>query len=118
MTPRTTYRTGLAAEKLCCLALRLKFYRVITRRYKTPMGEIDIVAARGNSVIAVEVKARPTKEQALESISTQQRARIARALQDFVMRNPKFSNANLRFDIMVATPRRWPTHIKNAWRVE
>jgi putative endonuclease len=57
---KTTYQTGLAAEKLCRLALRLKFYRILAERYKTPVGEIDIIAARDNSIIAVEVKARAT----------------------------------------------------------
>ncbi|MGB9154027.1 MAG: YraN family protein [Alphaproteobacteria bacterium] len=115
---RTGHQTGLAAENLCRLALRLKFYRILAERYKTPVGEIDIVAARGNTVIAVEVKARPTPEEAIASISDQQRARIAHALQDFIMRNPRFSRADLRFDVMLATPRKWPQHIKNAWRAE
>ena len=112
---RTSHRTGTDAEKLCRLALRLKFYRILAERYKTPVGEIDIVAARGKCVIAIEVKARATRDGALESISPHQQARIARALQDFVMRHPRFARADLRFDVMLALPRRWPLHIKNAW---
>jgi len=115
---RTSYKTGIDAEFFCRLALRLKGYRILATRYKTPMGEIDIVAARGHTVVAVEVKARPTQSDALESISPQQRARIARALQDFTMRNPRFARHNLRFDVMAALPRRWPLNIKDAWRVE
>lgn len=115
---RTSYQTGLIAERMCRIALRLKFYRILAERYKTPMGEIDIVAARGNSVVAVEVKARATREEAVESISAQQRERIGRALQDFIMRNPRFARADLRFDVMLAMPRRWPLHIRNAWRAE
>jgi putative endonuclease len=115
---RTTYQTGLWAEKLCRLALRLKFYRILAERYKTPVGEIDILAARGNTVVAVEVKSRTTNDAAVESISPQQQARIARALEHFVMRTPRYANADLRFDVMLATPGRWPTHIKNAWLVK
>ena len=115
---RTGHQTGLAAERLCRLALRLKFYRILAERYKTPMGEIDIIAARGNTVVAVEVKARATRDDAVASISAQQQMRIARTLQDFIMRNPRFAKADLRLDVMLAAPRRWPLHIKNAWHSE
>jgi putative endonuclease len=115
---RTSHKTGIDAEALCRLALRLKFYRVLATRYKTPMGEIDIVAMRGGNLVAVEVKARATREDALESLSHTQRGRIARALQDFVMRHPRYANADLRFDMMLAIPYRWPVHIINAWRMD
>ncbi len=114
---RTSYQTGILAEKLCCLALRLKLYRILAVRYKTAFGEIDVIAARGQTVAAVEVKARATKEAALEAISLKQRTRIARALQNFVLREPRYAGADLRFDVMLAVPRKWPVHIKNAWRI-
>ena len=112
---KTTYKTGLNAERMCRIALRLKFYRILAQRYKTPFGEIDVIAARGNTVVAVEVKFRATRDAAVESISVQQQARIANALQYFIMRKPCLANFNLRFDVMLASPARWPTHIKNAW---
>ena len=115
---RTSHHTGLATEKICRLALRLKFYRILAEPYKTPMGEIDIIAARGNMVVAIEVKARATRSEATAVISEQQCARITHALQDFVMRNPRFSRTDPHFDVMLSTPRRWPQHIKNAWCAE
>jgi putative endonuclease len=115
---KTRYQTGLDAERLCRLALRLKFYRILAERYKTPVGEIDILAARGNTVVAVEVKARATRDTAVESLSPHQKTRISNALQYFIMRTPRYAKANLRFDMMLATPKRWPTHIKNAWHAE
>lgn len=114
---RTTYQTGLRAEALCCLALRLKLYRILATRYKTPVGEIDIVAAKGNMIVAVEVKARATCDAAIESILPHQQNRIAQALQYFAMSHPRFANSDMRFDVMLATPRAWPKHIKNAWFV-
>ncbi|MDR3450441.1 MAG: YraN family protein [Alphaproteobacteria bacterium] len=115
---KTGHKTGLNAEALCRLALRLKFYRIVATRYKTPMGEIDIVAARGRTLVAVEVKARPTHADAAESVSMNQRTRIARALEDFVMRHPHYARYILRFDVMLAAPKRWPLHLTNAWRAE
>ncbi len=115
---RTSYKTGINAEGLCRLALRLKFYRILATRYKTPLGEIDIVAARGRTVIAVEVKARATRDAAVSSISVPQRERIARALQYFIMCHPAYARHDLRLDVMLAVPGRWPAHIRNAWRVD
>ena len=115
---RSGHQTGLEAEKLCRLALRLKFYRIVAERYKTPMGEIDIVAARGRSLIAIEVKARATRDAAVASISHNQQQRIVAAMQDFVMRHPHYRRFDLRFDVMAVMPRRWPLHIKNAWQVD
>ena len=115
---KTGHQTGLDVGRACRLFLRLKLYRILATRYKSPMGEVDIVASHGNTVIAVEVKARATREDALEFILPQQRARIGQALQDFVMRNPRFAHHNLRFDAMLGVPRHWPVHIKNAWHAE
>ena len=112
------YQTGLFAESLCRLILRLKFYRILATRYKTPMGEIDIIAARGRKLVAVEVKSRPSLAQALESISPRQCRRIASALEIFVMRTPRYQRADLRFDVMAVMPGKLPVHLKNAWQVE
>jgi len=113
---RTSYSTGLLAESLCRLALRLKFYRILAKRYKTPFGEIDIVAQRGDTIAAIEVKARANRDEALESIQPKQRQRIERAALDFIARNPHFNGHNLRFDIMLVAPRALPVHIPDAWR--
>lgn len=112
---RTTYKTGLQAESLCRLILRLKGYRILASRYKTPVGEIDIIAVRWNTVVAVEVKARATSDAAAESVSPHQQVRIMHALEHFIMRSPRFAKADLRFDVMLVSPGRWPVHIKNAW---
>lgn len=113
---RTSYTTGLSAEAFCRLALRLKFYRILASRYRSPLGEIDIIAVRGKIVALIEVKARSTESKALESISSKQRERLQRAAQDFLARFPGFNNYNLRFDAMLVAPKQWPKHIKDAWR--
>ena len=115
---KTNYRTGLAAEALCRLALRLKGYSILAARYRSPLGEIDIIARRGKSLALVEVKARPTRDIAAEAIGPQQQARLARSATDFLARHPHFSRHQLRFDVMLVTPWRWPEHIADAWRPE
>ncbi len=113
---KTTYRTGLAAEALCRFALRVKGYRILASRYRSPLGEIDIVAARGKIVALVEVKARASKREAIESIHVRQQERLQRAAQDFLARHPHFNEHNIRFDVMLVAPRSWPQHIADAWR--
>ena len=104
------------------LALRVKGYRILARRYRCPAGEIDIVARRGGVLAIVEVKARSTVEAAFESLTVRQRARLERAALAFVAGAgagfvPQ-SDFSLRFDLMVVTPWRWPRHVANAWQPE
>ena len=113
---RTTYRAGLAAEALCRLALRLKGYRIVAARYRSTRGEIDIIARRGCVLAIVEVKARATFEDALESFRVRQQQRLHRAAEDFLARHPAFARFDVRFDVMLVAPRRWPQHIPDAWR--
>src|ERR1700677_3995736 len=101
MKKKTNYRTGLAAEALCRLALRLKGYSIVAARYRSPLGEIDIVAKRGKSIALVEVKARPSRAIAAEAILPQQQARLVRGAEDFLARHPRFNRHHLRFDVML-----------------
>lgn len=112
----SSYRTGLAAEALCRWALRLKGYRILASRYKSPLGEIDIVASRGSTLVLIEVKARPTEGEAAEAILPRQRQRLQRAALDFLARHPHFSGHDVRFDVMLVARGRWPVHIRDAWR--
>ena len=58
------YRSGLFAETLTALLLRLKGQRIVAQRYRTPVGEIDLVALKGKRLAFIEVKRRETKEEA------------------------------------------------------
>jgi putative endonuclease len=116
---RTRYEIGLRAETLCRIALRLKGWRIIAKRYRAPMGETDIIACRGKTLALIEVKARKTAREAIEAVLPRQQARISRAASDFLTRNPRFGNHNVRFDVMLVAkgwPHIWPKHIPDAWR--
>jgi len=111
------HRRGQWAERLCLWALRLKGYRILAQRYRTPVGEIDLIARRGRTVAAIEVKARADDIRAAESILWKQRGRIARTLEHFLQGRPDLADAALRFDVMLVAPGRWPRHLRGAWRV-
>ena len=111
---------GRRAEDLSALALRLKGYRILARRFRCPAGEIDIVARHGTTLAIVEVKARTRAATAMESLTARQKARLERAALAFLSRGASGivpqSDFSLRFDLMVVTPWRWPRHLPNAWQ--
>jgi putative endonuclease len=118
-TPRrAAYRRGARAELLCLWQLRLKGYRILARRYRTPVGEVDLIVRRGSVLAAVEVKARDDFAAAGEAIGARQRQRIARALTYFMGARPDLATLSPRFDVMLVAPRRLPRHLVDAWREE
>lgn len=113
---RRAERAGRMAETVAAIWLRLKGYRILARRLKTPVGEIDILAARGASLVAVEVKSRASRIAALESIAPRQWHRLARAVEWAQAHRPEWVGLSLRFDAVLLVPGRLPHHVADAWR--
>lgn len=107
---------GRFAELLAALLLRLEGYRVLLRRFRTPVGEIDLIARRGRTLVFVEVKARRELADAYEAITPRQQKRTARAAELFLLRYPDHAACNVRFDVVAVRPWRLPRHLKDAWR--
>lgn len=112
----SSYGFGLAAELLAALLLILKGYRICAWRYKTPVGEIDLIARRGRVMAFVEVKARQTMEGALESVTATMQSRIIRAAQFYVTQNPACGDCDLRFDLVAFAPPFRLRHLSSAWQ--
>jgi putative endonuclease len=108
---RAAERRGRRAEFLAVCLLCAKGYRVLARRYRTPVGEIDLIMRRGRTVAFVEVKVRPTLAEAAEAVTPKGRQRIARAAQLWLARNAGAGGFTLRFDAVLIAPRRWPRHL-------
>ena len=109
------YQKGHRAEWICAAVLFLKGYRILKRRYKTPVGEIDLVAKRGKSLVFIEVKARDTQALGIEAVTSPAQKRIRRAGEYFVMQHPDYINFSCRFDVMVVSGFSVPYHMINAW---
>jgi putative endonuclease len=108
---------GLSSETRSAWLLRFKGYRVLARRAKHPVGEIDLIAKRGKILAFVEVKARRSVGEAIHSITHNQRRRIERAAEAFVAHNPALGECYWRFDVVIVEGRwGWPRHIADAWR--
>ena len=109
------FRTGLSAEARAATLLIAKGYRILAKRFRTPHGEIDIVARRRNLIVFVEVKARESLDDAAYAVTPRQQARIIAAAQIWLMAHPEHEGYDLRFDAMLIAPRRLPRHLLAAF---
>jgi putative endonuclease len=109
------FRTGLSAETRAAAFLIAKGYRILAKRFRTPYGEIDIVARKRNLLAFVEVKARAKLDDAAYAVTARQQARIIDAAQAWLVAHPEHADFELRFDAMLIAPRRLPRHLLAAF---
>jgi putative endonuclease len=112
---QVAFRTGISAESRAAMLLVAKGFRILARRWKSPVGEIDIIARRRNLLIFVEVKARDTLEDAAWSVTERQQARIIAAAELWLAQNPDPRIQDIRLDVMLVAPGRMPRHIPAAF---
>jgi len=114
-------QAGRRAETLSAWVLRLKGYRIMERRYKTSVGEIDLIARRRNTLAIIEVKQRETLLAARESLTYRNRQRVMKAAELYVARTPHAQALAIRFDGVFIVGRgvwRWRIHHEiDLWRV-
>jgi putative endonuclease len=114
---RAAERRGRGAETLAALLLRAKGYRVLERRFRSPAGEIDIVARRGRRVAFVEVKERAGADDAAWAVTPRQQARIARAAEHWLAARRYAGDFDIGLDVILVAPRTLPRHIPDAFRI-
>jgi putative endonuclease len=112
---RVAFRFGLSAESRAAAFLITKGYRILARRFRTPLGEIDIIARRRDVLVFVEVKARDNFDEAAEAIGKRQQIRIIGAAQVWLAAHPEDAMRDMRFDAILVIPRRLPRHLPAAF---
>lgn len=112
---QAAFRFGLSAESRAAGLLVAKGYRIVARRWRSPLGEVDIVARRGRNLIFVEVKARATTDDAAWALTPRQQARIIGGAEAWLAKNPHDAQSFIRFDVVLVAPRSIPKHIPNAF---
>lgn len=111
-----TYKTGLWAEWRAAWGLRLRGYRIVATRFKTPVGEIDLIARRGRIVAFIEVKGRAEFDAALEAVSPQNAQRVRRAAEWWLKTHGHIADkCDIRFDVVAVAPYARIRHISNAF---
>ena len=111
------YRAGINAERIAVLFLMLKGYRVLACRFKTAVGEVDIIASNARRIAFVEVKTRSGTGAAdvLYTITPRQQLRIKRAADLWLAKNRGSGAKEIGFDIITLTPWSLPRHYKDAF---
>jgi len=107
---KRAYRLGLRAEWIAQSLLRLKGYHILDRQFVAQGGEIDLIAASQDTIIFVEVKARPYHAQAQEAITALKVKRISKAARYWMSQNSWCANYNLRGDAITLNGWLWPQH--------
>jgi putative endonuclease len=115
---RKAERGGRLAELAALWAMRCKGYRLLAKRYKTPMGEIDLIMRRGNTTAFIEVKKRESIDAAIFSVSRWQAKRIGAAAKSWIARDPAAAAGTYRFDIISVVAYQWPKHYPDAFQPE
>ena len=108
-------RGGRRAETLAAWWLRLKGWRILATRARTPVGEVDLVARRGRTLAFIEVKARATDDAAGFALDDYRLRRVARAAEALAVRYAR-PHDTTRIDAIFIVPGRWPRHIPDVWR--
>jgi putative endonuclease len=107
---RRRERSGRIAELIAAAYLFAKGYRILARRHKTPLGEIDLIAVRGRRLAFVEVKQRTAVDVAEAPVSARQARRVQRAAERWVWRHPKYRDHEIALDAVLIVPGRLPRH--------
>ncbi len=114
--------SGYKAETAAAWFLQLKGYRILERNFKPPRGsgagEIDIIAAKGDTIAFVEVKRRATPTAAAESVNARVQSRRVRGAEYYLATRPDLAEKELRFDVVLISPDHFPEHIQNAFWAE
>ena len=109
------FATGLSAESRAAALLLAKGYRILARRFRTPHGEIDIVARKRSLLAFVEVKARASLDEAAYAVTPRNQRRIIDTAQAWLMTHPEHADFDLRFDVVLIAPRHLPRHLLAAF---
>ena len=111
---RRRHHSGLRAESIVAAVYMSTGHRILGRRFKTPVGEIDLIAIRKKRVAFIEVKRRQTAEDAEDAITLTMRRRVRRAADLWLAKNPQFQSYDIGFDLVFVLPWRFPIIMRDA----
>jgi len=115
-TRQAAERRGRLAEHIAEMWLRLKGYRILDRRVRLPMGEIDLIAQRGGVVACVEVKQRASLNAAQDAVPERAWRRISAAAGAWIARRQHLTKKSCRYDLIAISRGHRPHHYPDYWR--
>ena len=107
---------GSKGEVLAIEFLRDKGYEIVETNYKNKLGEIDIIALDGKTLVFVEVKCRSTLAfgRPYEAVDARKQQKIRRIAELYLVIKHKYY-ADCRFDIIEVLGDEIIGHIENAF---
>ncbi len=108
------YLRGHVSELIAAAALMVRGYRILGRRVRTPLGEIDLIARRGRRIAFIEVKRRTSIEEAEAALAPRQARRLQRAAEHWLARRPSYAELDRGFDAVLVLPWKLPVHLVDA----
>lgn len=114
MSRQRAERRGRAGEAIAAWWLRFHGWRIVGRRVRTRVGEVDLIARRGRTVAFVEVKTRATAADRDMAIDRHRLERVAAAANLLAHRHAA-GGEDIRIDVILLAPWSRPRHIANAW---
>lgn len=115
MKQARNHLAGLAAESSVLQRYVAEGYALLARRFRGLRGEIDLVLAKGASVIFVEVKKSHSFDAALARLGAAQIARIFDTAAEFLATQPRGLSTDARFDVALVNARGEVSVIENAF---
>ena len=92
---------GKAGEDCACRELERRGHAILARRYRSRLGEIDIVSRDGETIVFVEVKARTSNRfgEPAEAVTLHKQTRVVAIAEDYLARH-RLRHARCRFDVV------------------
>ncbi|MDP4127260.1 MAG: YraN family protein [Bacillota bacterium] len=93
---------GKAGEEFAARLLTESGFKIITRNYRCPKGEMDIIARDGDMLVFIEVRTRRSSYRGWgEETITQQKARRLQAIASYYILQQRYASwPSLRFDVL------------------
>ncbi|KAF8818270.1 YraN family protein [Rickettsia endosymbiont of Cardiosporidium cionae] len=107
-------KIGIISEYFVIFCYKFRFYKILSHRFRSYTGEIDIVAVKSNVIVFIEVKFRKYLYD-YNIISTYQKRRIQNSAKVFVASNEFYSSFDMRFDLVIVRPYNFPIFLENIW---
>lgn len=111
------YKAGLEAETLAAEFLLGQGYSLLGQRIRTPYGELDLLVANEDWLLAIEVKQRTTLADARYALSHRQGQRLLRSFGFIIETRPDWQRPNNRLDVLIIDGQGAIEHIEDALRL-
>jgi putative endonuclease len=92
---------GERGEDLAAAALKKQGYKILARNYRTPLGEIDLIARHRGALVFIEVKTRTSDRfgAGQDAVHHAKQARL-RKLADYYLKQKRLGEVEVRFDVV------------------